>query len=194
MFLIIRPEDFRIVGIFFCQKGTITHSRIEIFGRRHFFATDPGSFTKFYEFHRIRPRKLFRSRVNLIKFIMNTKRKILYKSPEISCGFHCSRKASRIMISHMYPCLIDICCPLKRCFVIFQNENRFVTFPAQICSITSIQSGTNYNFIEFSHFLTLRSDFWFRYSLRLSIPSVARNTKIGTNVYRYLACASKICR
>ena len=125
---------------------------------------------------------------------MNTKGKILYKSPEISCGFHRSRKASRIMISHMYPCLVDICCPLKRCFVIFQNENRFVTFPAQICSITSIQSGTNYNFIEFSHFLTLRSDFWFRYSLRLSIPSVARNTKIGTNVYRYLACASKICR
>ena len=87
------------------------------------------------------------------------------------------------MISHMYPCLVDICCPLKRCFVIFQNENRFVTFPAQICSITSIQSGTNYNFIEFSHFLTLRSDFWFRYSLSDCRFLLSQGTQKSVQMY-----------
>ena len=143
-----------IIGIFLGEKSTIAQSRLEIFLHRKSLAGNPTIPAELQKFRRIRPGKMSRSSINLLKRGMKTEGIVLCKTFEISGGFHGRRQRPRVVISHVYPGLIDICGSGKRSLFHLQHLYLLPFFCTIQRRIQSIQP-CSYDQLVHSSILTL---------------------------------------
>ena len=133
------PQDMGIVGILLGEKSSVAQPRLEIFFHRKRLTRDPAIPAELQKFRRIRPGKMSGSSINLLKRGMKTEGIVLCKTLEISGGFHGRRQRPRVVISHVYPGLIDICGSGKRSLFHLQHLYLLPSFCTIQRRIQSIQ-------------------------------------------------------
>ena len=106
--------------------------------------------------------------------IINCKREVIMKTPVISCRLLRRRKASGIVIPHMYPCLIHKRSTGERLRIIFQNQHPFSPSSTIFSCIQTVQACTYDNPVII---LTAQFDFssYSVYSRFLTFMSVFGN-------------------